>query len=298
MDHTNLPPGRPCLDTSLASKPAAHRDPIKRKWSPGQSEASTATVRSYHETFRGTEPLSSLETNSPRCLKRAKLQGISHPRMQLPKGELILPSDSPHLPGEMWQRIFTFLPPHCLEQAMRVNKAFHNLLTPGGILPPTKLGGRGLLRLLDQDHLWSISRRAFFPGMPRPLSSRSEFETWKLLSGSKCEYCGKKDTSTVPPISTSPWTAGPGNDHVRVIWPFAVRSCGNCLHERLQKVGSWTSKQSGTIFYLTSIRRKPIYFSPPIPPCCLHSRLPFLASIQTMSSPSSYEASLLQPVCS
>ncbi|ERF72250.1 hypothetical protein EPUS_02137 [Endocarpon pusillum Z07020] len=94
---------------------------------------------------------------------------------------------------------------------MCVNRTFNNLLAPDGVLQASKLAKHGALTTTDQEHLWSLSRRAFFPGMPRPLFSRSEHGTWKLIR------------------------AGPGNDYVRVIWPFAVRSCGNCLRGRLQK---------------------------------------------------------------
>jgi hypothetical protein len=236
MDHTTFMPHGRSLETASSSRFGI---PVKRKWSPVQSETSTATVRSYPETLRGAAPASIADVTSPRCSKRAKLHS-SASLNQVSRHHSSFSSDRSQLPGEMWQHIFTYLPPYCLEQVMYVNKAFNNLLLPGGTLPTPRLPSRGVLRLRVQDQLWLIARRTFFPKMPRPPCSRSEFETWKLVRGSKCQFCGKKDSSMVPPILTSPWTAGPGNDHVRVLWPFAVRSCGNCLRARIQKVGRWT----------------------------------------------------------
>lgn len=240
MDHVNPLPGRNTLQHGYTFPTAGHTGPAKRKWSPDRSDSSTVTLISQHETLRGTGTASSHECDSPQGTKRAKVDEGLPTRDQSGDAVGKIPSDRSHLPGEMWQSIFTYLPPSSLGRLMCVNKIFHTLLAPNGVLPAQRLATNKPLSLMDQEHLWSLSRRAFFPGMPRPLFPRSEIETWKLIRATGCEFCGKRNTSTVPPASTSPWAAGPGNDYVRVIWPFVVRSCGNCLRARLQKVGPST----------------------------------------------------------
>lgn len=236
MDHITPLPQRKSLDDSLTSPTAGQSAPVKRKWSPHHSNSSTVTVMSQSETLRRTDTTSSHEGGSPRGPKRARIDE-SLPA-QISGADVIpsIPLDRSHLPGELWQYVFTFLPPRSLGRLMCVNGAFYNLLAPGSLLPAAQVAKHGALTMIDQEQLWSLSRRAFFPGMPRPLFSRSEHGTWKLIRGNECEFCGKTNTNIVPPVSTSPWAAGPGNDYVRVIWPFAVRSCGNCLRGRLQKV--------------------------------------------------------------
>lgn len=237
MEPTHSMPALTRMDDETASPAAGLSGPVKRKWSPDNSASSTGTVISRQETFLETETASAPGEGSPRGSKRARVDGAIPVRKLSADNETRIPADKSRLPPEMWQRIFSYLPPYSLGRLMCVNTIFRSLIAPSGEPPTAQLDGRGLLRLIEQDQLWSLSRRAFFPTMPRPLSSLSEFETWKLVRGSKCEFCGKANTSTIPPVSTSPWAAGPGNDYVRVIWPFAVRSCGNCLRIRLQKVG-------------------------------------------------------------
>ncbi len=236
MDHITPLPQRKSLDDGLTSPTAGHSASAKRKWSPPHSNSSTATVMSQSESLRMTDTTLSYEGGSPRGPKRARIDE-SLPAQSSGAGTVpSIPPDRSHLPGELWQYVFTFLQPRSFGRLMCVNKAFYNLLAPGGVLPAAQIAKHGALTMIDQEQLWSLSRRGFFPGMPRPLFSRSEHGTWKLIRGNGCEFCAKTNTNIVPPVSTSPWAAGPGNDYVRVIWPFAVRSCGNCLRGRLQKV--------------------------------------------------------------
>lgn len=224
------------MNNGLTSPTTGASGSAKRKWSPDHSDSSTATLTSQHETLPGLDAASPHDANPPRESKRTKVDEEFHGQSSSADALRAIPSDRSQLPGEMWQYIFTCLPPYSLGRLMCVNKIFHTLLAPDGVLPAPQLAAHGALSLTDQDHLWSLSRRAFFRGMPRPLFSRSEYATWKLIRGNGCEFCGKINHSTLPPVSTSPWAAGPGNDYVRVIWAFAVRSCGNCLRARLQKV--------------------------------------------------------------
>jgi F-box domain len=239
MDHTNSLHERVIMDNDPVPRASPHTRPAKRKWSPDHSDSSTATLISQHETLPGTETVSPLDRDSPQASKRAKMEEPMLAKQSSDAAERSKPLDRSQLPAEMWQYIFTYLPPYSLGHLMCVNRIFHNLLAPGGTLPAPQLTGQGPLGLMEPDLLWSLSRRAFFPGMPRPLFSRSELDTWKLIRSNVCESCGKRNVSTVPPVSKSPWAAGPGNDYVRIIWPFAVRSCGNCLQAPLQKVGLW-----------------------------------------------------------
>jgi F-box domain len=236
MDHTHQLPEKPNLEIGFASPTAGLPGPVKRKWSPDHSDSSTATLISQHEILRGLGTASPGGSDSPRMSKRAKINEDICANIQSAAAEPSLPSDRSRLPVEMWQSIFACLPPDSLGRLMSVNKVFYSLVAPKGTLPAPQIHTRGRLSLIQQENLWSLSRRAFFPGTPRPLFSRSEYEAWKLIRGRGCEFCGKRNAGTVPPLLTSPWAAGPGNDYVRVIWPFAVRSCGNCLRARLQKV--------------------------------------------------------------
>lgn len=219
--------------TSLASGGSA---PAKRKWSPDHSDSSTSTLKSQHENTDCIDAVSPSEGHSLREPKRVKVDE-SVPITSLSNATVQgIPSDRTQLPGEMWQYIFTYLPPYSLGRLMMVNKTFHSLLLRDGLLPAPQLPARRPIGLMNQEHLWSLSRRAFLPGMPRPIFPHSELGMWKLIQGNGCKFCGRTNFRPAPPVSASPWAAGPGHDYVRVVWPFAVRSCGDCLRVNLQKV--------------------------------------------------------------
>ncbi|OAX80779.1 hypothetical protein ACJ72_04881 [Emergomyces africanus] len=171
--------------------------------------------------------------DSYKRLKSNELSGpYSPPKEKMyPLGTM---SFGPMLPGEIWQHIFTFLPPASLGRVLCANKTFRSLLTPSdaeaSIFPQTS----GLLKYLNPNSIWSVSRRAFHPGMPRPLSCLTELEMWKLIYGSNCQFCGKT-SSCSPPADSAPWEAGPGPDGVRIIWPFGIRSCGECIKIKSEK---------------------------------------------------------------
>ncbi|KAG5299270.1 hypothetical protein I7I50_07403 [Histoplasma capsulatum G186AR] len=138
------------------------------------------------------------------------------------------------LPGEIWQHIFTFLPPTSLGKLLCVNRTFRSLLTPSETELSSFPQASGLLKYLNPNSIWSISRRAFHPGMPRPMSLQTELEMWKLIYGSNCQFCGKLSSCSSSTDSTI-WEAGPGLDGVRIIWPFGIRSCGECVQVESQK---------------------------------------------------------------
>ncbi|OJD19774.1 hypothetical protein AJ78_00273 [Emergomyces pasteurianus Ep9510] len=138
------------------------------------------------------------------------------------------------LPGEIWQHIFTFLPPTSLGRILCVNKTYKSLLTPSdaevSVFPQTS----GLLKYLNPNSVWSVSRRAFHPGMPRPLLFLTELEMCKLIYGINCQFCGKP-SSCSPSADGTVWEAGPGPDGVRIIWPFGIRACGECTQVKSEK---------------------------------------------------------------
>jgi hypothetical protein len=144
-----------------------------------------------------------------------------------------LPADK-KLPMEVWHHVFTFLPPVTLGMLLRVNKTFHFHLTPREMEFVDRSAVSGLLKPLSSNSIWSTSRKAFHPGIPRPLPDMTELEMWKLIGGASCQFCGK--SGSVSPNESLPWESGPSANGVRIIWPFGVRSCGACLLLRTEKV--------------------------------------------------------------
>ena len=186
-----------------------------------------------------TSPAEQRASSSEIVPKRTRMHHFS-PAPDLtvvqPAGRAKVPSSLSELPPELLQHIFTFVPPVFLGRLLRVNRLINTLLDPSKRLPQTQRDNQGSLSLQNQDHIWSVARKRFIPGMPRPLSSVSEYGLWKLLLGSSCQFCAKRTMADLSSTSLSPWSSGPGTDSVRIIWPFAVRSCGSCLATRLVKV--------------------------------------------------------------
>lgn len=217
----------------------------KRKRSPYSSDSESQTMNgdSTSEANHGlasghTSPTDRRALSSEIAAKRSRLHDLS-PASDLtvaqPVGRSKVPSMLLKLPPELWQHIFTFVPPLFLGRLLRVNRLLNALLDPSKALPPGRYQSHSSVSLQDQDHVWSVARKRFTPGMPRPMSSMSELGLWRLLLSSSCHFCAKKATSD-PPSSSSPWNAGPGTEGVRIVWPFAVRSCGSCLQTHLIKV--------------------------------------------------------------
>lgn len=217
----------------------------KRKRSPYFSDSESQTMHgdSTSETNNGlfSGQTSPTMQHVPRLAgpsKRFKLEGtasIAELTHDQPADLSKVQSSMPNLPPEIWQHVFTFVPPTFLGRLFRVNSTFKGLLSPGMTFPQIQTHDQTIVSLQSQDHIWSVSRRTFFPGMPRPMFSMSEMDMWKLLQSRSCQFCGKKAIKDLSSSSSSPWSSGPGPDNVRVIWPFAVRSCGPCLSTRLVK---------------------------------------------------------------
>lgn len=141
------------------------------------------------------------------------------------------------LPLDIWQHIFCFVPPVSLGRLLRVSHAFNALLTPGTSLEPYLQTPSGEdLGSLDAEAIWASSRKRFCPGLPRPLRWLQELSMWRLLRGNDCQICGQRRTLLTSNSAAIPWQSGPGENGVRIIWPFGVRCCGNCLRIHSEKV--------------------------------------------------------------
>lgn len=159
--------------------------------------------------------------------KRVKFRDDVKPDFSVDPSMDTIPEDKSKLPREIWQHIFTFLPPVSLGRVLQVNRTFKALLTTGQPELPSGRATPGSLKYVNPVHIWSLSRKSFHSSMPRPLSPLSEMDMWKLIRGSSCQFCNKAGSVQSP--ETSPFESGPGENGVRIIWPLAVRSCGDCL---------------------------------------------------------------------
>lgn len=154
---------------------------------------------------------------------------------RLPPGGYLTLQD---LPSEILQHVCTFVDPISLGRLLSVNRSFRSLIDPACPLPQRSSTQSKLLPLRRQDLIWTISRKTFFLGFPKPMERMTELDMWRLVWGSSCQYCGKKSTEPQSFSLSEPWNSGPGVENVRPIWPFRVRSCGSCLRPRLIKVNS------------------------------------------------------------
>lgn len=141
------------------------------------------------------------------------------------------------LPAELWQYIFCFVPPVFLGRLLLVNHAFHTYLTQDNAdEQDPKPIPFSVAQPLSPQAIWAASRRLFCPGLPKPIRGLQELSMWQLLRGRDCQTCGRTKGSALSPNPENPWESGPGENGVRVIWPFAIRCCGKCLHEKSEKV--------------------------------------------------------------
>jgi len=135
------------------------------------------------------------------------------------------------VPAEVMLHIFSFLPPDALCRCMRVNSACRTYLTIAhesmSVVQP-----KGLTRLdvPNCEQVWATSRQVFTPLLPSPLRGFSENQMLAFLGHSTCDHCGALPnifgSAQLPPTI---WSAGPGVDGVRTIWPFKSRLCGKCF---------------------------------------------------------------------
>ncbi|KAK2867834.1 hypothetical protein FQN49_003420, partial [Arthroderma sp. PD_2] len=181
----------------------------------------------YDGRHFGVKSQSDSPSSSADGTKRVKFRDDMKPDHSADPSVNTIPADKSKLPREIWQHIFTFLPPVSLGRVLQVNRTFKALLTIGQPELPSGCATPGLLKYVNPGHTWSASRKSFNSGMPRPLSPLTELDMWKLVRGTSCQFCNKAGSPPSPDVL--PFESGPGENGVRIIWPLAVRSCGECL---------------------------------------------------------------------
>ena len=141
------------------------------------------------------------------------------------------------LPPEILQHVFSYVDPISLGRLLFVNRLFNVLLDPVKPLPPTSVSTK-VLHLKPQNDIWISARRTYMSTCPRPMEDMSELEMWRLIHGTRCQFCSRTPKNRFPPLTkaASLWSSGPGPEGVRTIWPFRCRSCGPCLEVRIVKV--------------------------------------------------------------
>lgn len=195
---------------------------------PAGTQVSDAQYSSeYDSRHFGVKSQSDSPSSFVDGTKRVKFKDDVKPDFSVDPSMDTIPEDKSKLPREIWQHIFTFLPPVSLGRVLQVNRTFKALLTTGQPELPSGRATLGSLKYVNPIHIWSISRKSFHSSMPRPLSPLSEMDMWKLIRGSSCQFCNKAGSVQSP--ETPPFESGPGENGVRIIWPLAVRSCGDCL---------------------------------------------------------------------
>jgi hypothetical protein len=142
-------------------------------------------------------------------------------------------------PAELWQQVFIQLAPAMLGRCMRVCKNFNYYLTDIKVPPHTKRD-RHQVRIHDSEYIWMHSRKDTYPTMPRPLQGFTELQMFRLIGCQSCQTCGK---FPVKPPATSVFNTGPGENGVRVIWPFRLRICGTCFRNDALTVSSNLCRQ-------------------------------------------------------
>lgn len=147
---------------------------------------------------------------------------ISHP-VAKPGPSLLMTAG---WPPELWQQVFTHLSPAMLSRCLRVCRSFKFCLTQLKATAVPRKRNAPLARVLDSEGLWTQARKHAYSTMPRPLLGFSELRMLQLIGGASCQSCGKAPVRS--PV-TNVFNAGPGENSVRVIWPFRVRLCGNCF---------------------------------------------------------------------
>lgn len=180
------------------------------------------------------------------------------------------------LPPEIWHHVFRFVPPVFLGRLLRVNRAFHSYLTssPQGSKLAEGSSQRGV-QPLDPETIWAASRKRFAAGLPKPLRGLKELDMWRLLRGQACQLCGIKRELKAVSGTNNPWEAGPGDQNVRVIWPFGVRSCGPCLEKSSEKVSVTSMRNACTdVTLLTMLQEVDLLLSSACPSFLLPA-LPF-----------------------
>lgn len=179
------------------------------------------------------------------------------------KSNVLMVDRAKQLPGEVWQHVFTLVPPKDLGRLLIVNKLFHLFLNPS----VTGYSSRhsdvsSSLPHLKPDAIWQASRRLFWPRMPAPLKGKSEIQMWRLVCSTSCQFCGSRSQKNSQSSNNEVWRSGPGLSDVCPIFPFCILTCGNCLNKNGIRVGL-DSLRSDVCLTSATGNRSPIVFHLP-----------------------------------
>lgn len=198
------------------------------------------TSSSSESEGSGAEEPSHAGAKRKRSTVEPEPQRATHANGDVPKKRRITPPALPAVdgapdaagwPAEVWLHMFNNLSPAMLCRCMRVCKAFRSYLT-NAVSVPVKKNAK---RPLDSESVWTQARKHTYPSMPKPLIGFTEAQMYRLMSGSTCETCNRD----FPPRASrvvSVYNAGPGDNGVRVIWPFRLRMCGDCFMRKVRTV--------------------------------------------------------------
>ncbi|KAM0253938.1 hypothetical protein ACHAQJ_007061 [Trichoderma viride] len=190
------------------------------------SSGSSHTIMSVNDTERKRKRMETASSNEDGASKKIRIASIDQERSD------VSPDMSCQLPAEVWQHVFSLLPPHTLGALLCVNRLFHKYLDPAS---PFKVAAPAfrepsILPALYPDAIWRASRCRFWPKMPAPLWGKTELDMWRFACSRSCQICGQLD-ETDTAWDSLPWHRGPGNNTVSPVFPFFINSCGNCLVE-------------------------------------------------------------------
>lgn len=139
---------------------------------------------------------------------------------------------------EIWQHIFLYARPAALARCLRVCKKFNHALTDvrgeeSRKKPRQKDEYPPSLKLMDHNKIWASARKFWMKNLPKPLARCTELQMLQLIGGLTCQFCLRKLDRV---SATSVVESGPGMNHLRVIWPFGIRTCGGCMANKIKTV--------------------------------------------------------------
>lgn len=144
------------------------------------------------------------------------------------------------LPTEVWQRVFSSLPPDDLCRCMRVNHAFNSYLTEAKASMSVEQTDKRVhhSQVVDSESIWVGSRKVFAPSLPPSLPGITERALLSLLGNSICQSCGAEPSDRqMTQVMNTGGTTRPGHHGVCIVWPFAMRLCPPCFSAESITVG-------------------------------------------------------------
>ncbi|KAF2648339.1 hypothetical protein K491DRAFT_642688 [Lophiostoma macrostomum CBS 122681] len=199
-----------------------------------EREASVASSTDFYESDKKPDTPAGDSRDDALLLKR-KADDLESPQHKRPK----LDSPAPCLPDlkacagllpAIWQHIFLSCPLRTLGRLLQVNRSFHSYLTDVRNVSVAK-PPLGFARLLKSESIWASARNMHPTKPPKPLPGFSELQMWQLVWSDKCQFCGRGSAFTP---GEKIWQKGPGATGVRIVWPFAIRTCVSCLLDKCQ----------------------------------------------------------------